>query len=200
LRLIDFKTASKRKKQNPEKIIDGLPESVYQMGFRKDYPERLPKGFPNAFESGAVNSDGVEPSFLRAFQMYFTDELLDHMVKETNAYAQRKRICYLPNQILEVTKQDILNYWAIFWVQGIVKCSRRADYWTPPSENQGMTFNELIASIMAFSKWKKIDRCLQADLKFISEYVNQISKKHWRVGKKLSFDDDLDLWKGKRGY
>jgi hypothetical protein len=170
------------------------------MGFRKDYPDRLPKSFLTSFSSGAVDPDGSEPSILKAFQLYFTDELLEHMVEKTNAYARKYSICYLPHQILEVTKQDILNYWVIFWIQGIVKCSRREDYWVFPQQNQGMTFNELIASTMPLTKWKKIDRCLQAKLKFISDHVNETSKKYWNVGKKVSFDDDLDLWKGKRGY
>jgi len=75
------------------------------IGFRKNYPERRPKSFPDSFESGPVNPDldESEPSILKAFQLYFSDELLDHMVEKTNAYAQKKKICYLPHQLFGST-------------------------------------------------------------------------------------------------
>lgn len=92
-----------------------------------------------------------------------------------------------------------MNYFAIFWVQGIVKCSRRRDYWVPNEKNSGITGNAFIKSTMAMKKWLLIDRCLQANLEFISKFINSISKLHWDVSAKVTFDDDLDLWKGKRG-
>lgn len=173
------------------------------MGFREDLLEMPQRIFPSSTHFGAI-CEG-EKTTREAFELYFTEELWNHLVEKTNDYAKgdpqkkRKPICYLPNEVLKVTKQDIINYWVIFWHQGLVRCSRRQDYWIPVEQNQGLTFNQFIASTMPYSKWKKIDRALQADLEFIEKYVNETSKKHWNLYKKVSIDDDLDLWKGKGG-
>jgi hypothetical protein len=119
----------------------------------------------NNTQYGPTDPDATDGTPLGVFKLFFQDELLHQLVESTNTYAEENEIGYSPGYILQVDAQDILNYLAIFFIMGIYPTANRRMYWESPSQNYGWAEYQGITSIMGYTKWECIHRCLQVFMK-----------------------------------
>ena len=98
-----------------------------------------------------------------------------------------------------VTKQNIIDYWAIFWTMGLVRLGKKRRYWETSKINKGIYGNSFISNVMGYHKWLLLDRCMQANLEWIQAYFEKKMNELYIPFSNLSVDDDLDLWTGKYG-
>eukprot|EP00977_Amphora_coffeiformis_P020704 scaffold8426_cov99-Amphora_coffeaeformis.AAC.1 len=68
----------------------------------------------------------LEPTPLTLTELFFPDSVLDTMVDKTNLYAASR----LPPSLREeVTRAEILRFFAIYYYMGLVRLPSRKDYW-----------------------------------------------------------------------
>jgi hypothetical protein len=72
---------------------------------------------------------GVIPTADSLLLLFFPDELIDQMVRSTNAYAKKKET---PARLQPVDSSDVLRFLAIYYYIGIVKLPCKRDYWREP--------------------------------------------------------------------
>ncbi len=98
------------------------------------------------------------------FSLFFTNTLLSHLIERTNQYAKDHDKRLNPEEsILSVTKQDILNYLALFFTMGLLRSGRKRAYWEKETTNSGIFCNSFFHRVMGSRKWCLIDRCLQVN-------------------------------------
>lgn len=118
------------------------------------------------------------------FQYFFTgmvfklmvtlsETLWLHLTENTNIYIQKyiekKNILRRQKNkkefpIIQISKQDVINYWSIFWSMGLIKFGKKRKYWESQDKYKGLTGNKFVSNTMSYHKWILIDRCMQADL------------------------------------
>lgn len=148
-------------------------------------PQQLPKPSDQLKESDA-------------FYLFF-DGLLDHIVTHTNEHLQKHNITTSPDSstILQVTKEDIINYFACFFALGAVGCNDFSLAWTKLEKFDGLVGNLFVQTTMSKSRFVKIHRSFQANLEFIRDHVRYISNHLFIPSSHLSCDDQLQKYKGR---
>ena len=158
-------------------------------------PQRVPNNFQ--FE---------KESFLLFFQ-----DVLNHLLEKTNHRMREQSIALNKGQkVLQITMQQLVNYWCLFFAMGIVRLSNKRWYWTQQDATDGLLGVKFFKETMGYRMWCAIDRCIQADLSTVSTMINRHIKILWtpfpglnvNYSNSLSdiaIDDDLDSWKGKGG-
>ncbi len=99
------------------------------------------------------------------------DEVMEHLKKESNNYLENtyKPLVKHPGKfilnhiilitlILEslksFTKDEIINYWVIWWARGIAKCPWKRDLWHEFHQTQGLTGNKFIKDTMSRDRYQ----------------------------------------------
>ena len=80
------------------------------------------------FSTGVATRHGieVEPSPLLFTEQFFPDDLIDKIAEYTNAYAKAR---LPPSQVQDVTRAELLRFFAIYYYMGLVKLPHKRDYW-----------------------------------------------------------------------
>eukprot|EP01119_Soliformovum_irregulare_P016635 TRINITY_DN4854_c0_g1_i2.p1 TRINITY_DN4854_c0_g1~~TRINITY_DN4854_c0_g1_i2.p1 ORF type:complete len:281 (-),score=49.64 TRINITY_DN4854_c0_g1_i2:538-1380(-) len=102
----------------------------------------------------------------------------------------------LNSSILEITMEELLNYWCICLSFGLNRQPSKTVYWANPDNSDGILGNDFVQSTMGRRKFGLINRFLSIDEATLKKETNESSKKHWNLGQWNSADDDLDKWKG----
>ena len=68
----------------------------------------------------------IDPTPAVFAEIFFPDLLLDDFVKHTNAYATRR---LPPVSLQDVSRAELLRFFAIYYYMGIVKLPNKRDYW-----------------------------------------------------------------------
>ena len=72
------------------------------------------------------------------FELFMTDKLIDHICKETNAYAAQKR-----NHTSKIEPNQLKPFLAVLLLSGYIPYPRRSMYWEMSSDNR----NTIVASL-----------------------------------------------------
>eukprot|EP00977_Amphora_coffeiformis_P007696 scaffold1690_cov182-Amphora_coffeaeformis.AAC.53 len=74
----------------------------------------------------------LEANPMTMTELFFPDSLMDEIVAKTNAYAASR---LPPGQRDEVTRAEILRFFAIYYYMGLVKLPNKRDYWRGGGDN-----------------------------------------------------------------
>lgn len=145
------------------------------------------------------------------FEMLFTDELLNHIVEQTNLFADkstREKSRIVEWKILTVAELKI--FLGIWFQMGNIRMNRLQDYWKK---------DELFAvpglqKYMGRNRFMGIMRCLHFSpnpvneddagygdrlqkIRFLQDYLNNRMEEIYYPGKQLSLDESMLLWRGR---
>ena len=65
------------------------------------------------------------------FELFMTDKLINHICKETNAYAAQKG-----NHTFKIEPNELKSFLAVLLLSGYIPCSRRSLYWGMSSDSR----------------------------------------------------------------
>ena len=65
------------------------------------------------------------------FELFMTDKLIDHICKETSAYAAQKG-----NHTFKIEPNELKSFLAAFLLSGYIPCPRRSMYWEMSSDSR----------------------------------------------------------------
>jgi len=202
-------SSSKRRKSEKQvqiellkitEFIEDLPETHFLQ--QHQFREKITIFSPPQFSNSSFGPRNIPTVFLneKDSMIFFYDHLWDHILEKTNQRMREKNIRYSStNEVLQIDKVTLINYWCLFWAMGIIRLSNRQWYWNFWENTQGLIGNDFFKSTMGYRLWSTIDRCIQANLKIISTMITEHNKQNWIPFPNVCFDDDLDLWKGKGG-
>ncbi|KAJ8939476.1 hypothetical protein NQ318_022530 [Aromia moschata] len=153
------------------------------------------------------------------FSLLVTDELLNHIVEQTNVYAEevflikstkeKSRI----TEWKDVTLKELKVFLGIWFHMGNIRINRLQDYWKKdelfaiPGLQKHMSRNRfmLIMRCLHFSKNPtKEDDPGYGDrlhrIRFLQDYFNRRMAEVYYPGKQLSLDESMVLWRGRLGF
>ncbi|XP_014361145.2 piggyBac transposable element-derived protein 4 [Papilio machaon] len=145
-----------------------------------------------------------------AFRLLIDDELLDLIVRETNANALRvgsaenvKRKSRIKNW-KELTKEELLTFLGLLLHTGTIRLNRISDYW-----KRHYLFNiSCFAKFMSRNRFLLILRCLHftsetseedrlIKIRALMDHFNNRMNTIYCPGKELSLDESMVLWRGR---
>ncbi|KAL4103748.1 hypothetical protein QTP88_019089 [Uroleucon formosanum] len=148
------------------------------------------------------------------FNFLFSDELLDHLVKEANAYAVdiflttasvNARICHWT----DTNRSEIKIFFSLLFHMGTIKLSRIEDYWKTsvlfniPFFREHMSRNRFMLLLRAlhFSRntqeGELAPRNRLYKIQPIVDYFNSKMNEIYEPSKNLSIDESMVLWRGR---
>lgn len=157
-------------------------------------------------ECGPINiSDNIQlPS--QIFLLFFSDDLIDKIVDQTNLYSEQ-----LQKSFNKTTKEEILKFFAINIMMGIKRLPAVRDYW---SSNPQLN-DSFISSIMPLNRFFSLLSCLHLNdnsiapnrnepgfdkLYKIRPMLTELSKnflKYYKPTKNQSIDESMIKFKGR---
>ena len=162
------------------------------------------------------NQDIVKNDPLYLFELYFTDEICEFIVNETNRYASQtinKKELSVKSRMRRwkpVTVSEVRQYIAIFLYQGVL--------WKPTYEMY-YTTNPLFASagikwLLSYNKFKLIDKFIHfvdsstlpnkypvlSKISTVWDYLTKKFQEVYTPTQNISIDESLLLWKGRLSW
>lgn len=161
-------------------------------------------GLPSCLSENA-HLNGHEP--IHYFDLFFNDQLLDHIVRETNIYQQQNPEPIRMNMKpwVDLTKDELKKFLGLTMLMGHVQKVRLDDYWSTnpllvtPIFPQTMTRNRY-EQILRFLHLNDNEQFLNHPLKKIKFVIDDLNEKFSKFlipGKNLCIDESLLLWKGR---
>ena len=136
------------------------------------------------FNEGTAGPTVSVPESVRdVFQLIFTDTIVDHIVRETNRYA-----CLIMGESKyekweRVTSDDILAYFGIMVIMGLVDRPSLHDYW----KRDPLFYCPPIAERMARDRFLEIHRYLHFVDNSTITPPGELSHCHWSLSLSLSY-------------
>jgi hypothetical protein len=114
------------------------------------------------------------------WNLYHTNELCDHITEETNNWLKTHNITSArgkkraKSSIIEISKQDVLNWYTLEIAFGLVNFKRTNWAWKRTSTIDHLFGNDFFINTMSYDMYKLIRRALQAKLPFLMNYYNKV--------------------------
>ena len=122
-----------------------------------------------------------------AFQLLFDDQIWEHLLTETNKYAEAT------DAGIKMTKEEISTYLAVVLAMGISPESELRDYWSTENPWVG---NEGIARTCSRQQFEAWNSIFHFDLDWLITRCVVNAKAHWKPCRKMAIDEWLQAWKG----
>lgn len=100
-----------------------VKEVRYQDGSQKPY-EAMFIDKSDRHSAKFLLPNGIEAAIHTISDFFFTDPFISLIVKNTNAYIRHKG-----KSVRDVSKEEILVFFSIYFYMGVVKLPAKADYW-----------------------------------------------------------------------
>ncbi len=133
---------------------------------------------------------------------FLSDNIIDHIVEETNAYAKSKNIKlhYGSNaKIVEISPAILWKFIGIVYLMGLVRLPSIEDYFQDP--RKANVFG--VAAIwrtMSYSQFAAIAHAIHYKIDYLIEKMNENFKKYYIPMKVLIVDEAMIPFKGRWQY
>ena len=170
----------------------------------------------NSQGTPGVHASVTDIDPLCLFRLYFTDELVDLILTQTNLYAQQwldthqLRCRSRATKSTPITKDGFMLYFAMILYRGVVWKPSYAHYYT---EN-AIFATPIISKILSYNRFLLIEKFLHfvdnrtlaknyqkiAKIKPVHDYLSQQFSLLYTPERDISIDESLLLWKGRLSW
>jgi hypothetical protein len=136
-------------------------------------------------------------SELAWFSMYFTDELLDQVVMQTNNYMQANP-SRVSGTLRDTNRGELRSFFVCLLAFSVVDYATVKLAWLR-NDPIGLFGNAFLRNTMCYTRFKTLFRCICADVAAWTAHFNQKNQVEWRLGADVCFDDYVDRFMGRPG-
>ncbi len=147
---------------------------------------------PLDITSGAPRHEHFPPqqrNTLNIWEKLFPTRIMEHILQKTNERMVEKRE-QLGSRYKLFTMVDLKNFLTIYIALSLVHYREMRMAWMIVGANE-LFGSEFIQSTMSRNTYLLLHRNIQADLQIVNDELNAQTKAHWKLGTRVSFDDDL---------
>lgn len=136
-------------------------------------------------------------SELEWFHTYLTSDNLDQIVDQTNNYMHQypKRVSGSPH---DTTQEELRAFFTCLLAFSVTDYATFNLAWER-KDHTGLFGNAFLQSLMSFTRFKTLYRCINADTVAWTRHFNLVNSQVWRLSDHVDFDDDLDRFMGRPG-
>ena len=147
------------------------------------------------------------------FGLFFDDECLEHIVEETNRYAQRERQLNPPPpsapKWIDVKKKDIESFLGLCLLMGIIRLPHRHDYWRRSKWLLETKFNEVMPRDRFDLIWRYLHLQNNEDnlggdrlykVRWFIDYLRNKFETVYTPGENVTLDESMIKYKGRLAF
>ncbi|XP_062583974.1 piggyBac transposable element-derived protein 4-like [Saccostrea cucullata] len=187
------------------------------LGFQSEWTsENFHPRIGNVFRKigGATVEHPEEASAGQYFELFWTNELLDRLVQETNNYAQQEREKTPPPPFAPkwtpVDKSDIKAFLALCFAMGILRLPDKADYWRQNKWMFVTNFNRVMSRDRFFLIWRYLhvqNNEIQPDtpdklwkIRYLLDFLNKKFEEMYVPYGNATVDESMIKFKGRLSF
>ena len=174
-----------------------------------------PEEFPFTATPGPINAAAELQSDqpVDFFSLFVTDELLDHIVHQTNIYAKESiaRLPFLPhsraNKWQDVTREELKSFFGLYFLTGLLWKPHLELYWS----TEEITSTPYFSKVMSRNRFQNILRFLHFSDKVdkndrlhkirpVFESLIQKFQDLYQPAQKISIDEGTLLFRGRLSF